>query len=255
MNKANYNNTSKINKPIITRLDIDTNKCNNRFGGYSTFGHIENEGVTKIVRVTCKKWSCSICGPKNAYKLKNSIIHKAQEKKLQRLLTLTLDPSKFQGDSIEYINKCWTKLRVYLSRKYGRSITFIRILELHKSGQAHFHILIDRFIPFEWIKKAWKTVGGGGVDIRFVDIHRVAGYLAKYLTKDLFINLPKGKRRYSTSKNLRLTDKKEASGWTFIKIPIEFLYDKLKKAIQWEKWDDDSIMAFDVKGKLRYVQR
>jgi hypothetical protein len=132
---------------------------------------------------------------------------------------------------VKHINQSWAKLRVYLSRRYGERISFIRILELQKKGQAHFHILMDRFIPFEWIKDAWQAVGGGGVDIRFVDIHRVAGYLSKYLTKELFVDFPRGKRRYSTSKDIKLVEKKDSSGWILIKHPIEILFQRAQKIL------------------------
>lgn len=228
-------------------------RMDNTCGRFSMHGRPEEEKLWATSRARCNKWACPKCGPKNARKLRESVIRVAGERELKRFLTLTLDPSKFEGDSVAYINKCWVKLRVYLQRKYGHRVSFIKIMEFQKNGQAHFHILIDRFIPYEWMKKAWQAVGGGGVDIRLIDIHRVAGYLSKYLTKELLINLPKGMRRYSTSKDIKLNQKQKSSGWSFAKYPFESLYAfaKSREIIIDETRDkEDSVISFSTLDSL-----
>ena len=104
-------------------------------------------------------------------------------------MTLTLDQKNCSAkDSIKHIKACWNKMRTYLKRKYGRSISFISVIELQKNGYAHLHVLVDQYIAQSWLTKAWDDLGGGRiVDIRFIDIHRVAGYISKYLTKDMFM--------------------------------------------------------------------
>lgn len=215
-------------------------------GRFTVQGKIKDEELWGFSRLLCKKWSCPVCGPKNARKLRGAINRVAEDKNLKRFLTLTLDPSKYEGDSVQYINNCWKKLRVYLSRKYGQKISFIRVLEFHKSGHAHFHILIDRFIPFEWIKSAWQAVGGGGVDIRYVDVHRVARYLSSYLTKETLLNLPHNRRRYATSKDIKLFEKKEPSGWSFVKFPLEIphFFLERRKAVTSERWDSEGQLIY-----------
>ncbi len=203
---------------------IDNSNC----GKTSIHGKLKDGDCWGVLRVNCKKWTCPVCGPKNVRKLRKAIISAAEGKGLNRFLTLTLDPSKYEGDSLEYINNCWVKLRVYLSRKYGQKISFIKILEFQKNGQAHFHILIDRYIPIGWIKKSWEAVGGGEIiKLLYVDIHRVAHYLSKYLTKELLFSVPFGKRRYTTSKDIKLfhkDKKKKPSDWYVLMYSIEALY-------------------------------
>jgi len=83
----------------------------------------------------------------------------------------------------------FNKFRVSLLRKFKCTVNYIAILEFHKSGIPHLHVLIDRFIAQRWISEAWSALGGGGiVDIRFVDVHRISHYLAKYLTKELLMS-------------------------------------------------------------------
>ena len=77
---------------------------------------------------------------------------------------------------------------------------------------------------------AWQAVGGGKiVDIRRVDIHRIAPYLAKYLTKDLLLTEFKTRvRRYTTSRDIALFVKANTGTWRVIKLPIEVLYQECR---------------------------
>jgi len=90
---------------------------------------------------------------------------------------------------------------------------------------AHLHVLIGAYLDQRWISEAWAGVGGGKiVDIRMVDIHRIKHYLAKYLTKDFFLSVPSKKKRVSTSRNIRLFEKRSASGWKWSRRPIGTLH-------------------------------
>jgi hypothetical protein len=170
----------------------------------------DTHGQVTYLAAGCKAWSCNHCGPKKADKLRKAIGRVAEEKKLTRMLTLTLDTKRLnetelRDGGIGYIRKSWGKLRVYLQRKYGQGIDFIAVVEMQKRGVAHLHILVDRFLPHDWVRDAWVAVGGGRiVDVRWVDIHRVSSYLAKYVSKEFAQGLPKGVRRYSVSRGIKL---------------------------------------------------
>ena len=162
------------------------------------------------------------------------------------MLTLTLD-SKGLSDNdlkdggIAYIRDAWRKLRVYLTRKYGKGIEFIAVVELQKRKVAHLHILVDRFLPHDWVRDAWIAVGGGRiVDIRWVDIHRVSSYLAKYVSKDFMQGLPGRVRRYSVSRGIKLWSRVK-SGWSVVSEPLWIIRDKAVaegKRISEVSWDD-----------------
>src|SRR5262245_8786744 len=138
-------------------------------------------------RLDCKRLSCVQCGPKGARRYRRAIAREAEVRGLKRFLTLTINPVRLlQEDSADYIRECWNKFRTYLKREFGQRVEYIAVLELHKSGVAHLHVLIDRYIPKEWLDSAWKAVGGGFTWINDVDVHRVSVYISKYLTKALF---------------------------------------------------------------------
>jgi hypothetical protein len=163
---------------------------------------------------------------------------------LQRFLTLTLDPSKIEGDPVRYLNDVFAKLRVYLRREFGAAPQYIRVLEFQKNGNPHFHILIDRFIDIEWIRRAWVAVGGGFmVDIRLVDVHRVSRYLSKYLTKELLMSAPLRSRRVTTSRGIKLLEKTSAeTTWMLVKIPIWVLARSCARAVITWSLDADQVL-------------
>jgi hypothetical protein len=191
-------------------------------GQFTVRGRAPNSPETRFFRVNCKSWNCSFCGPRRAKRYKHAIRATAEALHLQRFLTLTLDPKKIEGDPVRYLNAAFDKLRVYLKRQCGVAPQYIRVLEFQKSGNPHFHILIDRYIDLEWIRKAWVAVGGGFmVDIRLVDVHRVSRYLSKYLTKELLMSAPLRCRRVTTSRGIKL----------FEKMPSEFKWELLRVSI------------------------
>ncbi len=152
----------------------------------------------------------------------------AERHRLNKLLTLTLDPKKLVGrDSTKYINEVFADFRVYLRRLLGHSPTYIRVLEYQENGTAHFHILLNCWLPQEWIKGAWSALGGGiVVDIRHVDVHCISHYLSKYLSKQMLMCAPKGARRVTTSRDIRLLEKPPSDfEWRILRIPVLRLFD------------------------------
>jgi len=143
-----------------------------------------------------------------AWQLGRDIERVAVEKGLDRFLTLTLNPEIIpkEASAHQYIWWVWGKFRVYLGRKYNEAISFICVLELHKSGFPHLHTLVDRFIPQKWISQAWESVGGGPIVFieRLGNVGEIGRYLAKYLTKSSGEKRLRGLRRLSTSRDIKL---------------------------------------------------
>lgn len=207
-------------------LDSKKPNRNKRCGHWSLEGHFP--GRTHYARLRCKAWKCPRCGPRKLKQVRRGFLEAATQKKLRRFLTLTLNPRYCAPeDSLSYVKRCWAKFRIYLKRRYHSSISFIELVEFHRSGYAHLHVLVDRYIEQQWIVDAWQAVGGGKiVDIRYVDIHRIAPYMAKYLTKDLLLAPFKPRqRRYSTSRDITLLPKTPSEiRWQRLKAPLEFLF-------------------------------
>ena len=213
-------------------------------GRYTVRGFDESSQQTAFHRVNCKCWSCSFCGPRRARRCRRAIREQAESHQLSRLLTLTLDPSKIEGESVRYLNDTFAKLRVYLKRQFRVTPQYIRILEFQQNGNPHFHILIDRYIPQSWIATAWSAVGGGHiVDIRYIDIHRVSHYLSKYLTKELLLSAPIRSRRVTTSRGIRLFEKKPtATKWQLIRIPVWILFEFCRNRVLSFSLDSENVL-------------
>lgn len=218
-------------------LDSIENNRNTFCGKWSVRGKIQYEGriVQRFSRLNCKSWTCGRCGPKRVRQLKHAIVKKATEKGLTRFLTLTLDHNSCSAEeSVSYIRSCWHKFRTYLKRQHGGSVTFIAILEFQKSGHAHLHILVDRYIHHNWISDKWVAVGGGPVvDIRRVDVHRISNYLSKYMTKELLLSAHfTGHRRYSTSRDIKLFDKPQKGQWKIMTARLDYLLSLYRQVVR-----------------------
>jgi hypothetical protein len=119
-------------------------------------------------------------------------------------------------------------MRVSLAREYGAAIKFVGVLEFHKSGIAHLHLLVGQYIPQRWLSDAWAAIGGGRiVDIRYVDVHRVSAYLSVYLAGDKVAKtlelLPKRARIFTTARSIVLWGRKKKTGWKLFDLSISSL--------------------------------
>ena len=206
---------------------------------------VGSDGVRqRLLRLNCKTWGCCHCGPRKAKRYKYLISQLAEREQLTRFLTLTLDPTLIEGDSVRYLRGVFNKFRLYLKRKYGAPIKYIAVLEFHKSGIAHLHLLVDRFIPWDWIRQSWSALGGGQiVFIKYVDVHRISRYLSKYLTKELLLSAPLRSRRVTTSRSLRLIEKRESdTAWSLFKTSIFYLYSRLSSTASAVRLDEDGYL-------------
>jgi len=181
-------------------------------------------------RLRCKSYSCGRCGPRKVRQVRKRIVQLALKHRLRRFLTLTLDPHKMPPGldttgKIQYLQETWRKMRVSIQRKLGASLTFISVVELQGNGNPHLHLLIGSYLPKQWISSAWQALGGGwATRIESADLHRVAAYLAKYLTADSLRDLPPRTRRFSASRGLALFDRSKGDGaWLLVKTTIELL--------------------------------
>jgi len=132
----------------------------------------------------------------------------------QHFCTFTLDPKKFPR---RYdITMCQMAMHRWLEgqrKKYGR-FAYIIVAEFHKDGAIHFHALFAGYkgpLTDSGVKHdnkpvynlpAWRYgFSTAKVIAQTPDDHaKVAGYLTKYLTKDMPVFA--GKRRYWPSKGL-----------------------------------------------------
>ena len=193
-------------------------------GRLSLIGVDGKKGKKVYRRLNCGSWTCSYCGPRRVKAARSAICKVAAGIGLNHFLTLTLDPNKVPNMAwaAKYIRQTWNKFREYLKRKFGISPKYISVLEFTKAGVPHLHILIDRYISQRWISAVWGSLGGGRVvDIRLVTPAKIAAYVSKYLSKELLISAPKGTRRITTARGIKLFPKSSSSiRWRMVKASI-----------------------------------
>ena len=223
-------------------------------GHYTLIG--EKDGKYKHHRFRCKSYACGICGPKKIRMVRKRIAQRAVEHKLQRFLTLTLDPKKLEPGcdlkaKIGYLSDAWRKMRVYLKRKLGKSLVFVAVMELQQNGNPHLHMLVGSWLGKDWISNAWQRAGGGKFTrIEAADVHRVSAYLAKYFTDESLCDLPAGTRRFWTSQGLALFERvKGEGGYVLVNLPIEYWRERSGgvKAEEYKTEEDGarSLVAFE----------
>ena len=157
----------------------------------------------------------------------NTIYEYARSNVWSFFLTLTIDPNKIDNslDNYDNFTKSIRKYFNHLKERYAPDLKYLIVPELHKDGKKlHFHALVSDVgrIQFEfsgkvsagkyiypiekcsWGRKIynmplWKF--GWSTATKVEDSAKCAGYVCKYITKDLCIST-KGKRRFWASLNL-----------------------------------------------------
>jgi hypothetical protein len=213
-------------------------------GGYSVSGPVKGKlGKYGYLCLFCGSYRCNRCRNPKLKRVRARLAEIAQEHKLQRMATLTLDPKRIpRGERTDrYIRECWRKMRVLLAREFNGSLPFVGVLEFHKSGHAHLHVLLGRYIRQTWLSEAWQSIGGGKiVDIRFVDVHRVSAYLAVYLAGEKIVHtlklLARRARIFTTARCIRLWPKREKCGWKLRRASLSVLYDAAENP-SGERWE------------------
>lgn len=153
----------------------------------------------RAIPATCRRWSCSSCGRRNARRLAARIA--AAE--VVRFVTLTAraQPDRDPADILDELNAAWRDLWKRIQRQQGdRARGYVKIVELTKSGTPHLHIGLNAgYLSQRWLSAAWSELTGYTiVDVRRVETERgLARYLAKYLTKTH--TAVGGRRKWSAS--------------------------------------------------------
>ena len=155
----------------------------------------------------CDSWDCACCGHRMKMNLLEGIDDAVAERPdLSRLLTLTVDPSRFADRQAAHreIGEAWNRLKAALRSSHGQ-FSHIWVREEQENGYPHLHVLVSRYLPQSEVRAAWDRAGMGEVvDIRRVEARKAGHYIAKYLAKDAMAFLPSGVHRYGSSADIEL---------------------------------------------------
>lgn len=132
----------------------------------------------------CKSWSCPVCRPIKAKRVKQYIIDNFTREPIY-MMTLTFYHSGKPLDCWLSLGQKWNRMRTYLAKKYGK-FNYIRIVEPHKEGGwPHMHILVE---GFQSLPKADDQITKWGFGWNYqcqrMPVKDAARYVAKYLTKE-----------------------------------------------------------------------
>jgi len=147
---------------------------------------VKHSGNTLTVSpLRCRCWSCAHCAPRRAKELR----WQARDGKPTIFLTLTIKSGLFATPDRQAVElaKGWRMLRQYLMRTLGwKSLPFLCVIEKHKSGWPHMHLLLRcTYIDHKLIRRWWVSrFQSHAVFInRLHDQRRAAIYITKYLAK------------------------------------------------------------------------
>jgi len=179
--------------PAVFRLE---SKNNNR-----TFESLVGRIV--FVHQRCNSRTCSTCGPRLGYIVRQRLLEKCELFQVPALLTLTVDRKNFPspGAAHHSINEFGLIRRLM---RYLDIRCWVWILEFQRksgAGWPHWHILIDlynqpgRKIDLTRAWKLWRDQWGvGGLDVQqrrsFQDPDHAIKYITKYLMKQPKVGFP-----------------------------------------------------------------
>lgn len=204
-------------------VSIQVNKSGYHFININSFGRVINFKRKNFDKDGYSDISVCVASTK---RIVRNIIHNQSFDKTS-FLTLTFKDEKFSNYSLavyEFSNFI-RRLNYFIYKDKKARLKYLAVPELQKRGVWHFHIVLFDvpYIPIFTIQDIW---GLGFCKINKVnDINHLSNYVLKYITKSLYENIKKYKKKILTSKNL---DKGfNISGLNFdskIDIVIRYLY-------------------------------
>lgn len=201
--------------------------------------HTDKGDVYRKTRVPCNSWSCSVCGKRNASKLKKRLRKaikglvptlQADPDKARysiKLLTLTVPGTSYRlsrspEEAEVELKKCFHKITVATRKQYG-AFEYVWVME-YCNGWPHLHVLLvgNNIAPMEllpYIRGLWcRRYGMGFVKLNCSGEHeRAIHYMTKYVTK----GLESGKKNYrvfSMSKEFGRLSKLDKIPVTILKV-------------------------------------
>lgn len=154
-----------------------------------------------------------------AFKRSKNMIYKlaCNNKPWDYFVTFTFNSDKVDRYNFSEVSKKLSKWIDNIKQKYGcKDMGYIIVPEKHKDGAWHFHGLFKNCDNLNFIDSGIKDNQGRTIynisnykfgfttATKLSDIDKAVSYILKYISKDLFGDNLKGKKRYWRSKNLEM---------------------------------------------------
>jgi len=139
-----------------------------------------------VTSCPCNSWKCPRCGPNRRRRVRDEIA----SGKPTSFLTLTWPARRNEPPdrARAIMGVAWKHLVARIKRRWpGQEFQYAVVVEKTKRGFPHLHIAFrGPFIPQGWLSDVWcELIGASIVWIEACNSQgAVAGYLAKYLSKD-----------------------------------------------------------------------
>ena len=154
-----------------------------------------------------------------AFKRSKNMIYKlaCNNKPWDYFVTFTFNSDKVDRYNFSDVSKKLSNWIDNIKRKYNcKDMGYIIVPEKHKDGAWHFHGLFKNCDNLNFIDSGIKDNQGRTIynisnykfgfttATKLSDIDKAVSYILKYISKDLFVDNLKGKKRYWRSKNLEM---------------------------------------------------
>lgn len=176
----------------------------------------------------CRSYTCPEHGKYNQAQLRKHFHEYFKTWDMIRFWTFTLSNKigKDPAGHLKLLQEVWRYFITELRRnrvcnQQDKKTEYVKVVEPHKSGFFHFHVLFDRFVKRSKIVTLWEyaieTVTGvsgssGGVHVKgFFCAQKAAYYVVKYVSKSSG-HVPKGSRTWSKSNRIAIFPKRVKSG-------------------------------------------
>lgn len=138
------------------------------------------------------------------------------------LITLTLCAEQTESDNV--IKRRYLNVWLQNLERVHKGINWLWVAESQKNGNVHFHVVVDRWVSFEWVRRSWNRVLSNGdyIDRFFAKfgnrnppsvnvkgqkaMGNPAAYITKYLTGEKFVRPLEG-RKWGCCDRLREIDR------------------------------------------------
>lgn len=199
---------------------------------------------------------------RNFNRTKQMVFQYARCGQWEWFITLT-----FSGDKVNRYDydECSKKAREWLQnqrKQYAPDLMYLLVPEQHKDGAWHFHGLLANTGEIKFVDSGHKDKGeivynmvkwryGFTTATRVKDIHKVAKYIGKYITKSV-CDLTPGRKRYFPSQNLPLP--KVSTMLIFENEEFENVMDNICESLGKKVAHVSKTRATDVYTQVTYIE-
>lgn len=153
-------------------------------------------------------------------------------------ITLTL-PSKQKHSDVEIKNQCLNQFLVEIRKHYGVQ-NYVWKAELQKNDNIHFHLIIDKYIDFQAIRRRWNRIVN---KLQYVDAYKEK---MQKLTFAQYCELSGSRPDYNISKLHEVFAKQKRDGFKNPNsVDVRSVYSKKELAIYLSKYVTKNVSKSD----------